>query len=169
MTDRRFILRELPGIAEMEDHLKRAAADPSGSWSKLRDGLDQKADALSVRLFGLTVADTNYPEDTGEDEAHWDRSFHRWEDNFACLNPTDDGWAVTILIFDAAGWDITDGQGRPLAIMDYLGRQLVCVAKGLKGRHPGEAAADDEPLFDAAAIEKALAAEAVAFKLRRRT
>lgn len=169
MTERRFILRELPGVAEMEDHLKRAEADPSGSWSKLRDGLNEKTDALSVRLFGLAVADTHYPEATGEDDEAWNRSFHRWEDNFACLNPTADGWAVTILILDAAGWDITDGKGKPLAILDYIGRQLVCVAKGLKGRQPGEVSADDEPLFDAAAVEKALAADAVAFKLRKRT
>ena len=153
----------------MEDHLKRAAADPSGTWSKLRDGLDEKTDALSVRLFGLAVADTHFPTHTGEDEATWDRSFHQWEDNFACLNPAPDGWTATLLIFEAAGWDITDGQGEPLAILDYVGRQLVCVAKGLKGHLPGGAAADDTPLFDAAAMERALSAEAVAFKLRKRS
>ena len=116
----------------------------------------------------MAVADTQYPENTGEDEAAWDRSFHHWEDNFACLNPAAAGWAATILIFEAAGWDITDGRGEPLGILDYVGRQLVCVAKGLKGHLPGESIADEAPLFDAAAVEKALSREAVAFKLRKK-
>jgi hypothetical protein len=170
VTDRpRYILRDLPGVAELEHRLRQIDADPSGAWSKLRDGLDRDVDLLSRRHFGITQAETQYQfayslpyEENATAQA-------RWEEHFYCL----DGWrdedeAAMLLILDAMGWDVTDGAGRVIDSLRYFGRQIVCAAKGLKGRLPDTAPDETELAANTHVWARQLAAEAAKFQERRR-
>jgi hypothetical protein len=161
----RYVLRDLPGVADLEARLKRIEVDPSGAWSKLRDGLQRDVDTLSRRLFDLTDAETGHKADYSLSDADGRKSYDRWEQNFKCLYGGDD---VLIFVLDAMGWDVVDEAGQVLRSFHYLDRQIVCVAKGLRGRAPPTDLQELELADVAEAWGDSLAEEAARFRARRR-
>jgi hypothetical protein len=124
----RFVLRDLPGVAELEARLQCIERHPSKDWAPEADGLGESVDRISRSLFGITETETRL--DGGADDATLG-----WELNFAFLYGEDH--AATELIFDAMGWDILGQDDDWLLCLHSLSRQIVCVAKGLKGHLPG--------------------------------
>lgn len=85
------------------------AVEQSGYWT---DELEDRAHDLSEYHFGICDLDTD-----DIDEAHFEvRRFMRDEA---------DAWWATY------GWDVTDGEGRQLRVMEFLTRPMVCMVKSL--------------------------------------
>lgn len=120
-----IVLRDIPGIAEIE---ARLSEEDAGRLMRPEiEELRKDIDLLSLRLFGATASQTDYrslPWDTrpaSEDE--WEAHFEFLEYEF---DEEDDFWSA----FEV---DVTDGAGEQLLCIDVLGRQLVCA---LKQVHP---------------------------------
>lgn len=100
-----ILLRHLPGVEVLEYRVQQHG------WT---DALEEWAHELSEDLFGISEHDIE------EDE----------EERFPVLrmmrDEADEYWA-------RYGWDVTDGEGKLLAVMEYLTRPLVCV---VEQRHP---------------------------------
>ena len=131
------VLRDLPGVAEIEEALHV----PGRQLLKEYDDLEERIDALSRRLFGITEEDTQFcprPDETVVDPfgvrqitdagaVRWDE----WDEHFAFLT---DEYEEEGAFWAAAGWDVSDGKGEELMVMEYFGRQIVCLLKGLHPR-----------------------------------
>lgn len=91
---------------------------------------------MSLKLFGITESDTNFspkPAEilhgdmdtlTSEGALRW----QRWEAHFEFLEWE---WDEEGAFWAAVDLDVRDDDGDRSLIMDYWGRQLVCVIKGL--------------------------------------
>jgi hypothetical protein len=150
-----IFLRDLPGVGVLEWEVEQHG------WT---DEAEEWAHDLSEELFGISGHDT-YPaleedgrltlagslrEEKGEAALEVARE---WKDHFQPLrmfrDEADSFWS-------SCGWDVTDGNGKQLAVMEYLGRSLICVVKKL---HPAAGfTVSDE------ALEARLAEEARRFK-----
>ena len=106
-------LRDLPGVADVEDELQRIGRRSTPSWEVF-----EQIEALAIALFGIENSDTHTP--LTED----------WEDQFDALSlmrdESDAYWA-------ARGWDVTDGNGNQLRLMDFVGHAMICA---VNGTHP---------------------------------
>jgi hypothetical protein len=140
----KYVLRELPGVAEMEARLARIEAHPSPLWAPEADNLGDDVDALVLNLFGLShvaiFGDENSKPVTEAD-----------------LTPIKDG-------FDGAGWDVTDGAGKDLRIMSRIGLTMALVACGLAGQVRDAAAGRALTDTEAQGIEARLSAEVAKFR-----
>jgi hypothetical protein len=161
-------LRDLPGVAELE----AALHVPGRHLLKEYDDLEDRIAAASRRLFGLSKEETEFipaAEDVeiirwpmaprGEE---WRRFTDRaegklaeWESHFEFL---DHEYEEEDVFWSAFGWDVTDGAGEQLAIMDYFGRPLVCLLKRLHARSRLSLSGDD-PLIRATPEEAEREAE----------
>lgn len=162
----RWVLRDLPGVAELERRLEDISKHRYPTWAPGVDNLQDDVARLTRKLFDLDQFDTYSPADEITEETtdeEYDRLYARWEENFKLLD-SDDGDAM-LIVFDAMGWDVRDENGNVLMALDYIGRQVVCVAKGLKGSPPDPGGVTREALED---WETTLAAEAEQFRRRRR-
>lgn len=148
-----IILRDLPGIAEVE----RIVSQPGAGWREDDPKRVALIDRVSVSLFGITQGDTErvppaYDDFLTEDdrlalkhlallgtgnrfryaEAPYDQAVaehDEWEANFDVLYDDadpDDGEFWRIL-----GVDVTDGSGEDLHCLHNFSRQLIVSAKGL--------------------------------------
>lgn len=125
MAVERIILRDLPGIAEIERQYLMFL-DNKLMKDEI-EALERALEAKSLELFGITQRDTE----------HWVRpndaaavSYQEWERHFEFIEyafeEEDSFW-------EAFGIDVTDEKGDQLACMEEFGRQLVCALKRL---HP---------------------------------
>ncbi|HEX4712716.1 hypothetical protein [Phenylobacterium sp.] len=154
----KYALRDLPGIAELEDLLRRIAAERNPEWTPLADGLDDKVDRLSRSLFGVSGDDTEDPPETFAPEIigqmdKWDA----WERQFYTPEPK---W------FDLAefGWDVNNADGEELKCAEHFYRQIVAAHKGLMGRLPDAPRSDGEIAKNAADWARSLEADAAKFR-----
>lgn len=118
-------------------------------WAPDREGLLEEVEGLGDRLFGIAGLDTYFDPGPMEDDPEWeydDEEFEAaeraWNQHFAFLESEDDG--ARALVWQAMGWDVTDGRGEELRALEYLDRLIVCAAKGLRGRLPGAPPTDEE-------------------------
>lgn len=168
-----FVLRELAGVAELEARLHRIEAHPNPEWALERENLDEDTQRLSDRLFGITFLETYFDRTPMEEDPEWEydeddyeAAERSWDMHFKFLDSEDD--AARSLIWDAIGWDVTDGRGEELLALDYLDRMMVCATKGLCGRLPGAPANDAELAERAEDWGGQLAEEAAKFRARAR-
>jgi hypothetical protein len=173
VPDSPIVLRDLLGVAELEARLARIAAHPNPEWAPETDGLKPHADRVSTALFGLTEDETFFDrsiydfDDEWEYDEHEVQRFHtEWERHFEFLYVNDP--EAEALVWEAMGWDISDGIGADLRCLEHLCRQMVCATKGLKGRLPGAPMSDAELESRAGEIEAKLATEAASFRSQRR-
>lgn len=161
MDKPRYVLRNLPGIKEVEALLARIQAHPNPAWAPERDALDDLVERVSLTLFGMGQDDylprsEEAPEGATQEEfLAWAT---RWNEHFAFLDyyPDDDedeeaADRAERLIWNAMGWDVTDGHGGLLPCLGYFERQIVCTTKGLRGRLPGTPMSEDEARDEAEA------------------
>lgn len=123
MTKQIWILRDLPGVAELEARYARIYAHPNPQWAPERDGLDEAVDDLGWQLFGFREDDLF---DLGEEQ------FYETQD-FATFYDIDE---ELIARFATLGWDITDGNGKRVTCHYDLAHRIVVAAKGLMGSLP---------------------------------
>lgn len=157
-------LRELPGVAELE----LALHVPGWHLLKEYDNLKDRLDRLSVDLFGITTAETNLtfgfddwrvhgtPTMLGQLTPEAMERLDQWERAFDFLDYEYDGEAETF--WRVFGWDVTDGAGNELLIMEFLGRPLTAVVKRLHSKARcrfGEQAGSDQTNFDSGAEAEA--------------
>jgi hypothetical protein len=150
MAETRFVLRELAGIAGIEARLARIAAHPNPAWAPERDGLQTAIDDVSRALFGITEEETRFEVETETapiSPGPGTLDAVRYEQAFAFLYDADCDAAD--LIFEAMGWDVTDGQGDWLECLHAFSRQIICAARGLRGHAP-TGAPDDKAVQKAA-------------------
>ena len=150
MTQIRYVLRNLPGIDEVEALLRKIEAHPNPAWAPENDQLPKVVERVSLQLFGITSADTELDYEhlpSGE----WESENDRWEQNFHFAEyyfevPGDDSEqdAVERGIWESLGWDVTNGSGEMLDCLYHFQRQIICAAKGLKGRLPNEEPSEEE-------------------------
>jgi hypothetical protein len=134
----KYVLRDLPGVRELEDRLERIDAHQNPEWAPERDGLDEAVERLARRLFGIGFDDTRFDPDLDRSEAEIEAEWRRWELNFACLHPMDeDEDEAAAKVFLAMGWDVTDVNGLDMLVLEHIGRELICATKGLRGHLPG--------------------------------
>lgn len=153
MAEPKYLLRDLPGVAELEDLLRRIEAEKNPEWTPLRDGLDDKVDRLSRNLFGVTAEDTNnLPSTFATNIIGFDARWNAW------INEFYDGDEPYDLA--ALGWDLNDAAGDELKCADYFYDQIVAAHKGLMGRLPGAPRSDGEIAKNAADWARSLEADA---------
>lgn len=105
-----ILLRNLPGVDVVEYRYEEA-----GEWTEL---VEAWADQLAEDLFGISEYDID--EEDEALEARFQQVFSMMRDE------SDAYWA-------SHGWDVTDGKGKQLAVMDVLTRPMVCLVEKL---HP---------------------------------
>lgn len=139
MPLRRLI--ELAGIQALETQalMKRDFAEPEAR------GEHREIDETSRALFGLTA-----------DEAAAAAKPAGWTDI------EDQPPARQVMLFEDAGWDVTDDKRRPLRVLGHFNQQLWCAIHGLAGSLPFEAEDDDKPQAWISTLE----AEAAKFRRR---
>lgn len=162
----KYVLRDLPGVAEIEARCKRIAAHPNPEWAPEKDGYASAVDAVSRRLFGLTEAETSYETDEALTAEEDQVAFDRWEENFEFVYSDDD--AAAALLWDALGWDTKDADGEDLACLHDFSLQMVCATKGLKGRLPGAPLSEAQAAEEASLWAQRISQEALTFQKRRR-
>lgn len=130
-------LRDLPGVAALE----AALHVPGWHLLKEHDGLEERIIALSKQLFGITPDETEIEAGPDDWEVHdtpttmgrltreAQERHELWELPFDFLDYEYDEEAE--VFWTAFGWDVTDGNGNELAIMEYFGRPLTCITKRL--------------------------------------
>lgn len=105
-----ILLRHQPNVDLVEYRYSEA-----GSWT---EQVEDWAHQLAEDLFGISEYDIE--DDDEALEARFQNVFGMMRDE------SDAYWA-------SHGWDVTDGKGKQLAIMDILTRPMVCLVEKL---HP---------------------------------
>lgn len=124
-----IVLHELPGIAAIE-RLKRG----KGEWLTEAE-IAERAEKVSLGLFGLTIADTYGPVTTqGGTEAQWHVREKRdldWENQFEDINQ--ELWSSDAIAgyWLDEGVDVMDEDGNRLRCAHLFERQMICVFRGL--------------------------------------
>lgn len=128
------LLRRMPGVDWLEYQIETEPVS--------LEMLDEWGNDLAEELFGVSNPDI-------DDDAHGDR-FEQigkmWRDE------SDAYWADH-------GWDVTNGKGAQLRVMDYLLKPMVCAVECL---HP-----DAEFTLEGETWGRSLEEEAKAFKSKR--
>lgn len=140
----KYVLRDLPGVAELEERLARIAAHPNPQWAPDADGLLDEVDRVSRRQFGLALTDMEDWEPEPEENLDFDEAFAR---DF--------------------GWDVADGRGKRLQSFAYLAAPIIYASRGLKGHLPDPASEAPLSEKEVSAVEARLAAEAAKFRPKR--
>lgn len=150
MIQIRYVLRNLPGIGDVESLLKKIQAHPNPAWAPENDQLPGLLNRISLRLFGITADDTEF-DYTGLPPEEWHEAIDAWEENFLFaeyyfddLGDDAEQDATALAIWETLGWDVTDGLGKVLGYLTHFDRQIICASKGLKGRLPNEEPSDEE-------------------------
>src|ERR1700760_4756736 len=114
MAEIRYTLRDLHGICELEDLLRRIAAEKNPEWTPLADGLQAKVDAVSRQLFGLTEADTDDPPSSFRPDIL--DQFERW----AVWVHEFNGTPSAPVELEGLGWDVNNAAGEELLCAEYF-------------------------------------------------
>ena len=106
MNQAQYILRELPGVRELEAMIQRIESHPNPEWSPEVDQLQPLCDRLSMRLFGITEAQTAFDQQGIETrEAQWETNFHLLRyDGGSKGREANAVWSLM-------GWDVTAEAG----------------------------------------------------------
>lgn len=179
-------LRDLPGMRRiLELSLNPHQHDPN-----MRTQLDEEADAVSIKLFGITKWDTYFDiyddsvEDEDEDEDEdvddtdpvlTDDEWQRLDQYLTSVSLCDQPFENSQAFWEAIGWDVSDGSGSEMLSADLFLRQILAVeAAIIEGAkfHPD---ANGKPLFDwhgnpmakSMSFEEKLQAEAERFLIGR--
>jgi len=161
------ILRNLPGVAEIEALLVKAKAHPSFKWSDYWLDAEKLASQVGKRLFGLSAEDTKWKPPDAEDG--WDCE-GAWEDEFLDYDEVSYGRGGRPKDYALAdlGWDISDGSGGDLMAAELLYRQLVLVHFDIAGHEYGAKPSEEELQADAEAAAGKLEADVEAWRRKRR-
>lgn len=161
----KYILRELPGVAEVETILIECQSHPNPLWAPRRDDAYALAERISARFFGFTMKDTilevpygTKPMEAREMKAAWEADYEDW---LAGDNRQD---AELIADWEDDGWDVTDGAGSTLLALEFFGRPIRAALLGYGGRMPDEARPDDDIASETAGWGEKLASDAAKFK-----
>jgi hypothetical protein len=130
-----YVLRNLPGIAEIEALLVAAERHPNPNWAPERERAQARIEPTSRRLFGITADDTAYVDEPALDEFENARLYEDWEDLLGKM-----AYAERDEIAGAwreIRWDVWDATGRPLLCLEYFVRQIITVTMGQGGHLPG--------------------------------
>jgi hypothetical protein len=133
-------LIDLPGVADLELKalMKRDFAEPEARAEH------PEIDACSRDLFGLTADEAEAVERPGG----WDGIETK-------------AFAVQVMAFEDAGWDVTDDKRRPLRVLGHFNQQLWLAVRGVAGQLPFQAESNAPEAW----VSK-LAAEAARFRKR---
>jgi len=133
-------LIDLPGVADLELKalMKRDFAEPEARAEH------PEIDACSRDLFGLTADEA----EAVERPADWDDIETK-------------AFAVQVMAFEDAGWDVTDDKRRPLRVLGHFNQQLWLAARGVAGELPFQAESNAPEAW-----ASKLAAEAARFRKR---
>lgn len=172
MADKTYVLRDLPGIAEIEPVAKAWHLDKNREWSKHFDDFNERLDVISKRLFGITEDDAYYSEPLpDEDMASWRERQDEWEERVDWLD--DVAWPDTPeIILNTLkfihGWDVCDADGKVLACAPFFVTQIFVASQGWRGRLPGAPVSEAEMLESVERFEDKMLAEAEEFRRQRR-
>jgi hypothetical protein len=133
-------LIDLPGVADLELKalMKREFAEPEARAEH------PEIDACSRDLFGLTADEAEAVERPGG----WDGIETK-------------PFAVQVMAFEDAGWDVTDDKRRRLRVLGHFNQQLWLAVRGVAGQLPFQAESNAPEAW----VSK-LAAEAARFRKR---
>ena len=134
-------LVDLPGVADLET---KALMKPRFADADARDEFPE-IDEVSRAIFGLTADEA---DDVARPEG-WDRIERK---------PVRE----QVDAFEAAGWDVTDHNRRPLRMFAHFNIQLWLAVRGVAGELPFHAEPESDDL------ETSLAAEVARFQRDRR-
>jgi hypothetical protein len=125
-------IRDLPGVDVLESEIEQHGwTEETEAWAgelaQLLFGVNEEDTQASLDAHGRLVLAGHTFQDGGTLAI---ARAETWEKHFEVLRTSgaeaDAYWA-------SWGWDVTDGQGTQLRLMDYLARPLICVIKAL---HP---------------------------------
>lgn len=159
-------LRDLPGIMEIE----ALCQVPSYFDDRNIRETMERIDAVSIALFSLSHFATGY------DCFDWDAdgetpTREQWE---LLLSNAVKPYPETRSFWEAAEWDITDGNGRELDCAHYFTKQIIVAEYGniegveLTADGSGRESASDGPELTEEVLTERLEAEAAAFLWRHR-
>ena len=147
-----WILRDLPGVGELEALLGRIAAHPNPEWAPERDVLDAAVTSLTQVLFGFTP-----------DERQAKAEEEEVDELDSLFSPISDlSGAQLISIMETGGWDVTDGAGQAMRCAEYLALEIIAATTGFIGSPPTSESLRSRVAPDAWGA--ALEAEARAFR-----
>lgn len=131
----RYVLRSLPGVEPLEAKLRSRDEnwEAGASWRPEFDDLGAEIDGLSAELFGITEDQTRFEWDHLQPIEGYEAAHRAWELNFELLHHDYDQARP---VWEALGWDVGDGSGDEAHCLFYLGRQIICATKGLRGHLP---------------------------------
>lgn len=147
----RYVLLELPGIVAIETKLRTREEqwDHGASWRPEYDTLEADIRAASVTLFGVTEDQTWFQWDYARPFEEYESASRTWEMNFDLIHYDYD---QSKPVWDALGWDVSDGEGDEAYSLAYFGRQIVGATKGMFGYLP-----DSEEALTSQAERQAMA------------
>jgi hypothetical protein len=122
----KYVLRNLPGVADLEARVARIEAHANPEWAPDIDGLWDHVDEVSGRLFSLKASEL---EDGVAEDAE--------ETEFCAI------------VAQELGWDLTGSDGKRLMCFEYLAAPIIYASRGLKGRMPDQPMSDEEAASDA--------------------
>lgn len=158
----KFVLRSLPGVAELEAILDRCELHPNPKWAPARDEADALAAKLSRQHFGMTEAETRYQKNHLLRAHENEHNESVWEFDFDFLRRP---FGRQLGDWEGLGWDVRRSDGGPMRALEFLGRQIIAATLEIAGHLPDEAG----ELSDEAkqGIETQLRADAERFRRGR--
>jgi hypothetical protein len=134
-----YVLRDLPGVAELEARLQRIGAHPNPEWAPEVDGRDDHVDRVARQLFGIT------------------------EDEIGLRFGVDENPGLLEHVA-SLGWDLNSATGGPLLAVEYLITPIMVAIDGSAGRLPDQPPSDEEIEQRSTDWETKIRAEAATFK-----
>lgn len=132
-----YVLRDLPGVADLERLVTTPEDHPNPQWDPITEQALRLSDEIALDVFGVTDADI--PQDH--------------------LDALDDNPEATELLAQALGWDIGDGAGETMGSFAWLAGPLIYASRGFGGHLP-----DPDRTASVAAWEIGLRQAADAFR-----
>jgi hypothetical protein len=127
--------------------------------------LDSLIDEVSIELFGITSAETEFKRPAEYDELPMRQQWavdHQYDEHETPFDAVDLAPDEVVPVLKRLGFDFTSDHGQPLRCTKILSRQALAAARGMMGRRP------DPAEFKAKGFESWLKSEAEAFTSRRR-
>lgn len=166
----KFVLRDLPGVAELEAGLNL----PNAEWAPENDDIQERGRAVARALFGVCDLDLEFDPPTDDETPEKARERYDWEGMFEAVYCSEEEARP---FWEFLGWDVTDGKGHELrSLADErvsLGIPIIAAMRQLRGAHlPGAAPptrekTPQEQARDIAAWTEKMEAEARKFRPKR--
>lgn len=114
MMSARYVLRDLPGVADLERLLTGCDQHPNPLWAPANERASRLADQIALDLFGIT--DDDVPREH--------------------IDALDDNPEAAELLAQALGWGISDRVGETLMCFAWLAGPLIYASRGFGGHLP---------------------------------